>query len=249
MSLYNIPEELLSLIIEKLDTNEDSVSLISSCKKFHNISKEIEYIKSLVLDYNTDYIRFIKLYNKSTKSLKKLYVYKIGNPLDWIPRNKWPSILIFNMCFMGNKYIDPVISDTETLRIYDPDSRDNKTKNKLRINWKKLPKLRIIDVNTNDIDFSGMETCKNLEIVHIYLENSFDRFPIFITELPKLKVLYTNCLATREGHFKSKQLTTCLFPKTENFTACSNKVPPRHLLKTPHIIPYESACMRIYTNV
>ena len=94
-------------------------------------------------------------------------------------------------------------------------------------------KSKILDIYAPDINFEGLELCKNLEIVRIDLDRI--RFlPIFFTQLENLQVIATSCISFQPMHFLSKKLKICMVSKTYIFSSESELIPKSHLnLNTP----------------
>jgi hypothetical protein len=135
----------------------------------------------------------------------------------------WPKEMIFTNCFIGNDLVDIPESPTEKLII-----RDSTNKSIIHIDWQKLPKLKILDIQANDIDFVGLEKCKELEVIRIDL--GVDKYlPNFFADFQNLKVIASTCFAIDPLHFVSKQLKVCLMNKKNPFTSNSELVPKAHL--------------------
>lgn len=226
MSLDFLPEETILHIWEYVQTNKDIIALISTSRRFQKMGKTFGYIKSITVGMNMDFMNFIELYHKHNKFLQRLTIENMSNPTYLIPTS-WPKEVIFNRCFMGNSLIDPPQSLTEILIIQDF-NRTRNSPNILKINWNKLNKLRILDIYTTDIDFTGLDACKNLEIIRIDLDKK-RLFPSFFAHMPKLHTIAVNCQSDTELHFVSNKLTNCFIPKKRKFTSESIIVPKKHL--------------------
>lgn len=226
MSLENIPDELILYIWEFVETNKDMVSLVSTCIRFQNLGKKFGYIKSITFGMHTDFMNFIELYYKRNYFLQRLTMENMINPMHWIPA-AWPKEMIFNRCCMGNGLIDPPPSPTEILIIRDLHRTTHS--NVIKINWNKLKKLRVLDIYAPDMDFAGLDICKELQVVRIDLNNRRRLLPAFISHMPELQTIAVTCQADKAMHFVSDKLRICFIPKRHEFTSESRLVPKRHL--------------------
>lgn len=182
MSLPLLSDDLILFLCKMFKTNIEMISLIRTCKRFLELGRRYGYIKSLRLDLHSNYIKFAQLYNHLF--LDKLVISNINNPLFWIPSKRWPKIMIFENCCMGTEYIDPDVSETEVLVIQDIKRRTHI--NTLRINWNKLPKLRVLQLFIKDVDLSGLENCCNLKDIRIDVHND-NKFMDFNTKFPMVE--------------------------------------------------------------
>ena len=185
MSLEILPDELILHIWGFVKTNKDMVSLVSTYRRFRNLGKKFGYIKSLRLGMHTNFMNFIELCYRRNDFLQRLTIENINEPMPWIPV-VWPKEMIFNRCFMGSKLVDPPPSPTETLIVRDLNR--HKHHHTLKINWCKLEKLRVLDIYALDIDFTGLDKCKELEIIHIDLYKR-PILPSFLAHMPKLNII------------------------------------------------------------
>jgi hypothetical protein len=126
----------------------------------------------------------------------------------------WPKVVHFNYCkFVG--CIDPKLeTNTEQLKI------KTIATSKLRINWRKFPKLRILYLDEiANVDFTDIHHCKELEFIYCYRDKRYDIFvlPRNIGKLENLKYLITNCIVENNTNFISEKLTTFIcFNKNKN---------------------------------
>jgi hypothetical protein len=224
--IFQIPDEILVYILEFLPTNADMISVTSTCRIFKNIGREFGYCKTILFGGNSNYLNMSNYYHPRNWFLTTLTIEKLDNPMAWIPM-KWPKEMLFNCCALGSKLIDPPVSNTELLVIQDLNRNSNK--DVIKINWCKLPKLRILDIYSNDIDFTGLDLCKDLEIIRIDVKNYARNLPDFVQDFQFLKTLAVSCSSKSSLHFVSTKLRRCFVPKTKEFTATSQFVPIRHL--------------------
>ncbi len=228
MSFHYLPEDLILYIWVMIETNKDMVALISTCKRFRDIGKERGCIKSIEFQENSNYHNFIELWGRPKLFLHQIKISDFANPISWIPTKHWTKTMIFERCYMGEEYIDPDGSKTETLVIKDVHRRRNRYT--LRINWSKLPKLKVLDLYVPDVDLNGLETCQELEAIRIDVNNNNRFFPEFLAKLPQLRFIALSCcLATEKVHFTSPDLKICFVPKKQDFTAVSKTVSKSHL--------------------
>lgn len=177
--ILNLDDEIIMYICKFLDNNFDSINMIKTCKYLNNLGNKYGYIKNIRLSFDSNYLNFINLYCDHMNSIQKITIENMNEPFLWLPSQVWPKIMIFERCCMGPKLINPEYSDTEELYIKDLSRYCNKN-SIVKINWDKLPELRILDVYVPDLDYSGIEKCEKLEIIKININ-------IYKKEILKLK--------------------------------------------------------------
>ena len=248
MSFNNLPDEIIINIWEFISGNNDMISIINTNKRFQDFGKKFGYIKSIKINSNTDFRSFIIFYQKRNDFLINITMENIKN--SWIP-SVWKKEMVFENCQLHYKIIDPIQAPTEILVIRDYQRLENlRSKririitdnffsenfrdfryvtNRLKINWSKLKKLRILDIYASDIDLTGLDECKDLEVIRIdVLVPSI--LPEFIAKFPKLHTIAVNNLKAEVPlHFISDKLKYCFVPKMYNFTSQSSIVPTIHL--------------------
>lgn len=232
MSLKICSEDLLLHIWKFIPTNQSMVNLVSACNDYWKLANKWGYIKSIDFGFDQDYMNLIHLLNKSNTFLNRLTVKGIDDPLPWLPITKWPKEIYFERCIMGTRLIDPDISNTEVLVIEDVLRTTHRKC--IQVNWKKFPKLRILDVYATDINLTGIEHCQDLEAIRIDICNNKNHLPKQICKLSKLVFIASNSMFKQEPnndqiHFESSKLKICLIPKTKDFTSNSKQVPDNHL--------------------
>lgn len=243
MFLATLPEDLILHIMQNpCLKNKDMIAFIRISKNFLKLGKKVGYIKSIIFGMHTDYMNFVQLYNRRNFFLRCLTMENMDNPALWIPK-KWPKEIFFNRCHMGNKLIDPPASPTETLVIRDLERHHNY--NTIKINWSKIPNLKIIDIYAADLDFTGLECCKKLEVIRIDLTNSSRKLPLFVANLQNLSIIAVSCKTTEAMNFLSKKLKICFVPKIKKFSSSSNIVPEKHLSVTSEYINLQSIFLNL----
>ena len=164
MRLDIFSDDLILHIFKFVSSNEDMISLIGTCKYFKKLGNEFGYLKYINVKGYKNFIKFIKFYFTPNDFLQSVSIKDIDNPIRWMIERPWPKEMIFTNCLIGNDLVDIPESPTEKLIIRDCTNRST-----IHIDWQKLPKLKILDIQANDIDFVGREMCKELDIVRIGL--------------------------------------------------------------------------------
>jgi len=199
------------------------ISLIGTCKYFKKLGNEFGYLKYINVKGYKNFVKFIKFYFTPNDFLESVSIKDINNPISWMIERPWPKEMIFTNCFIENNIDEIPESPTEKLIIRNCTNRST-----IHIDWKKFPKLKILDIQVNDIDFVGLEKCKELEIIRIDL--GIDKYlPNFFADFQNLKVIASTCFAIDPLHFVSKKLKVCLMNKKYPFTSNSELVPKAHL--------------------
>ena len=226
MNLDNFSDDLILHILKFVSSNKNMISLIGTCKYFKKLGNEFGYLKYINVKGYKNFITFIKFYFASDNFLESVSIKDIDNPIRWMIERPWPKEMIFTNCLIGNDLVDIPESPTEKLIIRDLYSAKNRST--IHIDWQKFPKLKILDIKVNDINFAGLEKCKELEVVRIDLE--VDKYlPNFFAGFNNLKLIASTCFANDSLHFVSKKLKVCLMNKKYPFTSNSELVPKAHL--------------------
>lgn len=229
MFFYQLPTDMILYIWSFMETNKEMNSLIRTCKSFKKLGCKYGHIKSIKFGMHTDYMNFIKLYNSRNEFLNKLTMDTLDNPVSWI-QGPWPREMIFNRCYMGNNLIDPPVSKTRILVV-----RDLYRNTYLCINWAKLPELRVLDIYTSDMDFTGLEKCVHLKWIRIDINSNLP-LPKFFQRFTKLKFIAVSMVSCDALNFVSEKLKTCFILKRQEFKSASKLVPKRHLeVSAPYI--------------
>lgn len=214
--MNELPDDVILEIWEWLFSNKDMISLRSCCKRFKNLGDRYGFIRHLNLSMDSDYMNLILIWgNQNLKGVRSLCVNGLTSPAHWIPF-KWPQHMLFVQCNMGRSLITPPLSPTTELRITDY------SHGTLRIDWSKLPKLKLLEIYVYDVDFTGLEQCTGLEYLKIYLKTGQKTLPGWIANLKNLVSLSSNLFPETKMHFVSKKLQICLTPKRQKIRHLKN---------------------------
>ena len=227
--MFNLPDEIILEIWDYSHSNSEMICFRQVCSRFKKIGDKYGYIRCLHLSMNSNYMNLMHIWSKiKLKSLRSLHVDGLNKPTTWIPI-KWPREIILTQCNMSkDKLSPPPGSKVEIIRITDSVSST------IYIDWEKFPDLKILELNSLNVNLSGIEHCLSLEKVCIIL-NPRNTFPKYIADLKQLSFLVSNLVPTSPLHFISKKLRVCLVPKKrtskgyERFTSNSTIVPVHHL--------------------
>jgi hypothetical protein len=243
MFLLDFPQDVLLKIWEMTNCDTIKCSLVLICKEFREIGFKFGWIRSVKFSHGDNLIDFTKFYSRHCNFLERIRISGVIEPhisvLDsTLP---WPKEIEFERCYMGcQNYINIPVSPTERLVIRDLYRRTTGGM-AFHLNWESLPKLKVLDIYSPDIDFNGLDSCKNLEVVRIDLDRI--RFlPSFFADFPNLRVIATTCLSNEPLHFLSKNLRVCMITKRFPFTSESLIVPSTHLGLDP---PMNIQCLEI----
>ena len=219
-------DDLLINILKKLLCNRTSCMFVETCKDFRRIGNKYGWIRSVKLDKNSYIKDFIEFYTRKNIILEKLTLEGL-HYASWLKTIQLPKEIKFNRCGVGNNLLNITqIQQTEKLVIRD--IQRNSLRTCVHINWKMLPKLKVLDIYAPDLDFNELDLCKDLEIIRIDLDKVRE-LPKFFESLPNLQIIATTCITFHEFHFVSKSLKCCVVPKKCNFTSNSTLVPTSHL--------------------
>ena len=232
MSLMIFLEDLVLQIMRNVD-DKTRCAIVLTCKEFRDIGFKFGWLQSIYFKRGDNLFNFIKFYSRPNIFLERIKFSAViesnMSVLDLI--DPWPKELEFEGCYTGSNNNIPV-SPTERLVIRDL-HRHRTGGVAVKVKWESLPNLKILDIYAPDINFEGLELCKNLEIVRIDLDR-IRILPLFFTQLEKLQIIATSCISFQPMHFLSKNLKICMVSKTYIFTSESVLVPNSDLsLNTP----------------
>lgn len=218
MSFQNISSYLFRYILQFIPDNKTSSFLVRTCSRLLHIGNSHGYVKYISYgDVSCNNINlFVKRYCDHVKSIISVSIYTITDPQYWIP-SVWPKKVYFKRTRI-TEIISPPLSITEDLQIIDLD-KHNHSSDLVRIDWKKLPKLKRLNLDVVNIDFTGIEACKDLEIIFItvYKEGTVN-LPDCIGDFKKLIHIGTNCVLVNKTHFCSRNLTSCTVYNHQEYT-------------------------------
>jgi len=159
--MYNLPEELILHIIAFLPNNKNTCILPKCfrCIK-HN------YLKSITLSKVDNISKCIEACNNHKDSLLYLTIENISNPFNLFISTQLPNVVNIIRCNLTD-IVDPIISSTRKLVIYDSNRHNNR--NKIIVNWCKFPKLVFLDIYAYDICLTDIEKCVDLQLSNINL--------------------------------------------------------------------------------
>ena len=209
--LENICDENLVNIISYLN-NKDSLNFVKLSKYNKNLFYKRGFLKHISsINSHSDPFDFAINFSIHNKTLQSVHVSHIQNP-QYYMNGTWPKNVLINFCRI-NSQINPTTTKTEKLKIEQIYYHTYKK----MINWNKFTKLKVLYLSCTDIDFTGFENCKDLEIIFIELKNADKVVLPNISSLKNLKHLITNCSINDETHFQSKQLKTCITKNIGDF--------------------------------
>ena len=229
MSLKIFSEDLALKIMGIVD-DKIRCAIVLTCKEFRDIGLKFGWLRAIHFKRGDNLFNFIKFYSRRNDFIERIKFSGVIEPdisvLDLI--EPWPKELEFEGCYIGSNNNIPVsVSPTERLVIRDL-HRHRTGGVAVKIKWESLPNLKVLDIYAPDINFEGLELCKNLEIVRINLDRI--RFlPVFFTQFLNLQVIATSCISFQPMHFLSKKLKICMVSKTYIFSSESTLVPNSHL--------------------
>jgi len=207
-------------------------AIVLTCKEFRDIGLKFGWLRAILFKRGDNLFNFMKFYSRPNIFLERIkfsgVIEQEISVLELI--EPWPKELEFEGCYIGSNNIP--VSPTERLVIRDL-HRHRTGGVAVNVKWESLPNLKFLDIYAPDINFEGLELCKNLEIVRINLDR-IRILPLFFTQLLNLQVIATSCISFQPMHFLSKQLKICMVSKTYIFSSESELVPKSHLnLNTP----------------
>jgi hypothetical protein len=224
--MLNLSDDLIIYLWNQVFSDNERILLVKTCTYFKTIGKKIGYLQNIEIRGMKYFIPFVKYFRHTESFLKKLLLSDVDNPIMWLSDVPWPKEVLLHNCILYNKLCKIVESHTETLEIID--LHRYKHKHVIQIDWEKFPNLKVLDIQTYDINLDGLEYCKQLELIRIDLE--LERYlPSCITQLVNLKAIATTCYANQPYHFVSTQLKVCIIPKKYAFTCNSVFVPLKHI--------------------
>ena len=181
--IQKLPSNMLHLIIEYLATNKELLSCRYTSKFLKKFTDKNGFLKKIILSMNSSignllYLSRPKIYYLSTIEFKCL-----KNPLQMFP-TKWKKKMIFYHCSFTMPIIPNKNNNTEMLWIKDYNRLFNKKP--LKIDWSLLPNLKLLNIYSWDINFTGIQNCKKLETIIIDIGCPKKDLPDVIYTLPNI---------------------------------------------------------------
>jgi hypothetical protein len=226
MSLTHIPDELINKIWKFIDCDKTLNVLFKICKKFRKISIEYNWPRSIKINRNTFIPDFIHFYTTTNILIDVLLIEGLDS-ICWLQDIPFPKKIIFERCKIDNNFLNVTTEQITEILIIE-DLHRNKMYEPIYINWTMFPRLKMLDIYAPDINFDGLENCKDLEVVRIDLDKEKE-LPKFFEKFQNLSLFATSCFASEPFHFVSKKIKGCFILKSHKFTSESSLVPESHL--------------------
>jgi len=226
MSVTKIPDELINKIWKFIDCDKTLNVLFKTCKEFRKISINYQWPRSIKINRNTFIPDFIHFYTTTTILIDSLLIEGLDS-ICWLQDITFPKKIIFERCKLDNNILNVTTEQITEILIIE-DLHRNKMDEPIYINWTMFPKLKMLDIYAPDINFDGLEKCKDLEVVRIDLDKEKE-LPKFFENFPNLSLFATTCFASETFHFVSKKFKYCIVLKNTRFTSESSLVPESHL--------------------
>ena len=162
MSLTNIPDSVLFIIMGYIPDNKGSLSLAISCDYFKNLFYKHGFLKYISIEplINNNLYNLAILTSVHRRTLKTISIRNCFNPHMWI--QEWPKVIFLNYCIITSTINPPNIANTELMYLLNINS------DLITINWLKFPKLKRIELTNGNININGIEKCKNLLNIKIF---------------------------------------------------------------------------------
>lgn len=161
-NLINQPDDIILYIWSFLESNEESINFLKTCKVMKQIGYENGFVKEINFNINDDIQEFMNLNYRHRKSLIKSTVSCLANPFLYLSHTKYLELTLINS--FDDKICPNECLDVKKLKLLD----NGRYKiDKIIVDWSKFPKLERLDVDCYDICMDGIQNCKNLKIVSI----------------------------------------------------------------------------------
>ena len=158
MSLFSLPDELLSFIMDYIPDNKGSASLAMSCVYFKKLFSKYGFLKNLTISPHQSLYSFSVNSAIHRRTLNMVTISHIYDPQYWIFH--WPRSVHFNNCTTKSILNQTNITSTEILYIMNDNNKD------IKINWTKFRNLKILKLTDLNVDLTGIEICKNLKYIN-----------------------------------------------------------------------------------
>jgi len=218
MNITDLPIDIISILQKDLSEGQTK-NIALSCNSFRKYFKKIGYITkvSFGLFSNITFNDYLTILTDHQKTLNEINICNLNNPSEYI-FGTWPNKIKFLNCSF-TRPISP--GENDTASFYSLDVSDFSDRGMYTLEWSKFKNLKILKISTYDVDFTGFEACKDLQVIIIDLKN-VKYLPSCISELKNLRIFVTNCKIA-ETKIVSKNIETFLFPCPSNFNYVNAK--------------------------
>lgn len=223
------------LEIIKFLTDKEAKKLSETSKSINKIG----YLKYICMNNFSNPFDFSLACYKHNLTLNKVSIIKnMIDPQNFMPL-AWPkSVIIYYSKF--SNILNPDALKTEELKIFSLHKTNN---NSIKIDWFKFQNLKKLYLYCEDVDLNGLENCKHIENIFIYLLNT-KTIDKVIGSLKNLKCIITNCDIEIGTHFISKKID---FFVSKNMTNGSFKFDSTFkFIRNRNLFPYSE--QTIYYN-
>ena len=194
MLITELPEDVLTVIIEKLD---NATPFVRTCRHLREVGNRHGYKKHLHYHHGDDVEKFRQEFLMHSRVVQSIIIDGLQDTNDWLP--VYPKRILLNIMsapfYVGQAptYTFDPPAPTTTSELYIIATR--KSPCLVKINWSMFPLLKILYVNAYSVDVEGIENLKNLRELSIDLGNGrYQNSPLTekIANLPMLQLLNVN---------------------------------------------------------
>ena len=148
-----------------LETNEETIALAETCKRWWAIANSYGYIRKLKMTPHTDGNKYISLYNANVRTINSVYVENQPNPHDWI--FVFPRMVNCSECELAKQFIPNGGKPCKTELLVFRNLHTKTASTTFKTNWALFPKLRRLVLYVEECDLTGLENLKHLDTTYI----------------------------------------------------------------------------------
>ena len=166
MSLLKLPTEILYNMFHFLETNRETIALVTTCRSWNNLGKQNGYIRKMCMTPLKIGTNWISNFNAHNRCIDRVFVHLQDDPHFWIFR--FPRIVNCYECHLSENFLPnggrPC--DTELLIFRTMNRKDRDTR--FETDWSLFPKLKRLVLYVDSANIDGLEKLENLETLVIY---------------------------------------------------------------------------------
>jgi hypothetical protein len=159
MSFSRLPDYILMIIMEYIRDNTTSITFVSLCRYTKTLFYKYGFIKHISIGPHDSIFDICISAANHKNTLNLISICYRRDPQHFI--FFWPKRVFFNWCTTKDK-LNPT-KETQTEELFLLNDRNSA----VQINWNKFKNLKRLELTGWNVDFKGIDVCKNLKSIQI----------------------------------------------------------------------------------